>query len=61
MSPHQDIGVERVGHVGTIEIRRPPLNFFDLPLIIAIADALESFDQDVEIRSVVLDILREAA
>lgn len=54
MSPHQDIGVERVGHVGTIEIRRPPLNFFDLSLFTAIADALEAFDQDIEIRSVVL-------
>jgi enoyl-CoA hydratase/carnithine racemase len=54
MSPHPDIGVERVGHVGTIEIRRPPLNFFDVPLITAIADALEAFDQDIEIRSVVL-------
>ena len=54
MSPHQGIGVQRIGHVGTIELRRPPFNFFDVSLITEIADALEAFDQDVEIRSVVL-------
>jgi enoyl-CoA hydratase/carnithine racemase len=54
MSKFADIGVEKVGHVGTIEIRRPPLNFFDISLIDQIADALEEFDSDVEIRSSVL-------
>jgi enoyl-CoA hydratase/carnithine racemase len=49
-----DIGVEKVGHVGTIEIRRPPLNFFDISLINQIADALEEFDRDIEIRASVL-------
>src|SRR3954467_1633545 len=51
MSTYKDIGVEKVGHVGTIEIQRPPLNFFDISLINQIADALEEFDRDVEIRS----------
>ena len=54
MSTYKDIGVEKVGHVGSIEIRRPPLNFFDISLINQIADALEEFDRDIEIRSSVL-------
>jgi enoyl-CoA hydratase/carnithine racemase len=54
MNTYKDIGVEKVGHVGTIEIRRPPLNFFDISLINQIADALDEFDRDIEIRSSVL-------
>jgi enoyl-CoA hydratase/carnithine racemase len=54
MSTYKDIGVDKVGHVGTIEIRRPPLNFFDISLINQIADALDEFDRDIEIRSSVL-------
>jgi enoyl-CoA hydratase/carnithine racemase len=54
MSKYTDIGVDKTGHVGTIEIRRPPLNFFDISLINQIADALEEFDRDIEIRAAVL-------
>src|SRR3979490_423615 len=54
MSKFTDIGVEKHGHVGLIEIRKPPLNFFDVSLINQIADALEEFDRDVEIRASVL-------
>ena len=54
MSNYTDIGVEKHDHVGLIEIRRPPLNFFDVGLINQIADALEQFDRDIEIRSSVL-------
>jgi enoyl-CoA hydratase/carnithine racemase len=54
MSTYKDIGVDKVGHVGIIEIRRPPLNFFDISLINQIADALDEFDRDIEIRSSVL-------
>ena len=54
MTVYKDIGVEKVGHVGTIEIRRPPLNFFDISLINQIADALDEFDRDIEIRASVL-------
>jgi enoyl-CoA hydratase/carnithine racemase len=54
MSKFTDIGVEKVGHVGVIEIQRPPLNFFDISLINQIADALEEFDKDIEIRASVL-------
>src|SRR5947209_9306478 len=54
MSKFTDIGVEKTGHVGLIEIRKPPLNFFDISLINQIADALEEFDRDIEIRASVL-------
>ena len=54
MTKFTDIGVETHGHVGLIEIRKPPLNFFDVSLINQIADALEEFDRNVEIRSSVL-------
>ncbi|CCE04177.1 putative enoyl-CoA hydratase [Bradyrhizobium sp. STM 3843] len=54
MTHFTDIGVEIHGHVGLIEIRRPPLNFFDISLINQIADALEAFDRDIEIRASVL-------
>jgi enoyl-CoA hydratase/carnithine racemase len=54
MTTYKDIGVDKVGHVGTIEIRRPPLNFFDISLINQIADALDAFDRDIEIRCSVL-------
>jgi enoyl-CoA hydratase/carnithine racemase len=54
MTTFTDIGVDKIGHVGTIEIRRPPLNFFDISLINQIADALEEFDSDIDIRAVVL-------
>jgi hypothetical protein len=46
MTKYTDIGVEKHGHVGLIEIRKPPLNFFDVSLINQIADALEEFDKD---------------
>lgn len=49
-----DIGVEKAGHVTTIEIRRPPLNFFDASLINQIADALGEIDNDPQVRAVVL-------
>ena len=49
-----DIGVEKRGHVALVEIRRPPNNFFDIPLIKDIASAFEGFDEDGNIRAVVL-------
>ena len=50
----KDIGVEVANLVGTIEIRRPPHNYFDNALINQIADALEDFDRDDACRAVVL-------
>src|ERR1043166_3629594 len=54
MPEDKDIGVELSGFVGTIEIQRPPHNFFDVVLINAIADALEALDKDDKCRAVVL-------
>jgi enoyl-CoA hydratase/carnithine racemase len=54
MTKFADIGVEKTGHVTTIEIQRPPLNFFDISLINQIADALTEIDNDPEARAVVL-------
>jgi enoyl-CoA hydratase/carnithine racemase len=54
MTGSPDLGVETHGHVTLIEIRRPPLNFFDLALIRQIADALDTLDKNIECRAVVL-------
>jgi enoyl-CoA hydratase/carnithine racemase len=54
MTKFTDIGVEKSGHVTTIEIQRPPLNFFDVSLINQIADALTDIDNDPEARACVL-------
>lgn len=54
MTGSPDLGVETHGHVTLLEIRRPPLNFFDLALIRQIADALDALDKDMECRAVVL-------
>lgn len=51
---YKDIGVDLANFVGTIEIRRPPHNYFDNALINQIADALEAFDRDEACRAVVL-------
>lgn len=51
---HRDIGVNLSGHVATIEMRRPPHNFFDKALIAEIGEALEALDDDPQCRSVVL-------
>jgi enoyl-CoA hydratase/carnithine racemase len=50
----KDIGVTSEGHVGIVEIQRPPHNFFDNSLINQIADAFEAFDREVNIRAYVL-------
>ena len=49
-----DIGVEISGFVATIEIQRPPHNFFDIELIRQIGDALDRLDADPACRAVVL-------
>lgn len=54
MSQFTDIGIEKTGHVTTIEIQRPPFNFFDISLINQIADALTEIDNDPNARAVVL-------
>lgn len=54
MAGYPDIGVDLSGHVATIEIQRPPHNFFDNVLINSIADALDDLDRDSKCRAVVL-------
>src|SRR3954447_20923692 len=54
MVEYRDISVETRGHIGIIEIRKPPLNFFDALLIQQIANALDEFDANVDIRASVL-------
>src|ERR1700726_4299744 len=54
MDPYKDIAVEKSDFVALIEIRRPPNNFFDIPLIREIAGALEALDDDNGCRAVVL-------
>ena len=54
MRPFKDIGVEVAGMVATIEMRRPPHNYFDIALIREIAGALQALDEDPAVRAVVL-------
>jgi len=49
-----DIGVTLDGHIATIEIQRPPHNFFDFSLIGQIADAFAAMDADPQCRAIVL-------
>lgn len=49
-----DVSVTLDGHVAVVEIHRPPHNFFDEPLIAAIADAFETLDGEGECRALVL-------
>jgi len=49
-----DIGVSTLGHVAIVEIQRPPNNFFDISLIIQLAEALEWADVTSDVRAVVL-------
>jgi 2-(1,2-epoxy-1,2-dihydrophenyl)acetyl-CoA isomerase len=52
---HEDVTVE-VGEdfVATVELRRPPDNYFDLTLIRALADAYLALDADPRCRAIVL-------
>jgi enoyl-CoA hydratase/carnithine racemase len=43
-----------VPHVWSVELQRPPNNFFSLEMISGLADALEALDADDECRAVVL-------
>lgn len=49
-----DISVALRGNVATVELRRPPANFFDTALIAAIADAYAELDATAACRAVVL-------
>src|SRR5271156_2936737 len=51
---YQNIGVELVGHIATVELRRPPHNFFDVKLIGEIASAFETLGKSPDCRVIVL-------
>ncbi len=50
---YREIGVSRDGFVATVEMRRPPHNFFDSALVAEIGEAFERLDADPECRSIV--------
>lgn len=49
-----DISLAIAGHVATVEIHRPPNNFFDFELLREIADAYAQLDETAECRAIVL-------
>jgi len=51
---NESVQVDRKGHVGRIRFGHAPLNFATVTLLRLIADALEAFDADDEVRSIVL-------
>jgi enoyl-CoA hydratase/carnithine racemase len=51
---HTDIDVSLHQHVATVEIRRPPNNFFDHSLIREIADAFVDLDSNADCRVIIL-------
>src|SRR5437763_899482 len=50
----KEIGVSFDGVVATVEMRRPPHNFFDSALIAEIGEAFERLDNDPACRAIVL-------
>ena len=54
MTEFTDIGVSHADYVTTVEIQRPPTNFFDHDLISQIADAFDAADDDPDCRAIVL-------
>jgi enoyl-CoA hydratase/carnithine racemase len=50
-----DVAVRRAAdHVATVELRRPPDNYFDVTLITSLADAYAALDEDDACRAIVL-------
>jgi enoyl-CoA hydratase/carnithine racemase len=54
MQEYKDVGVEIVGHVAVVEMRRPPYNYFDVELMNALGRIFEDVDQDNSLRAIVL-------
>ncbi len=53
-NPAPDVSVDVDGHVATVEIHRPPHNYFDVALIRAIASAYHALDEEPDVRAIVL-------
>ena len=54
MSNAGAVTVERTEHVATVEIHRPPHNWFDVAVMTELADAILALDDEPECRAVVL-------
>jgi enoyl-CoA hydratase/carnithine racemase len=54
MSTDQAVTVEVADHVATVEIHRPPHNWFDLAVMTSLADSILGLDDDAECRALVL-------
>ena len=54
ITEYPDVGLSFDGPVATVEIRRPPHNFFDVPLIQHLADAFEDLEADRRCHAIVL-------
>ena len=54
LGTYRDIAVTLDGYVATVEIRRPPHNFFDSDLIAEIGEAFERLDASDACRAIVL-------
>lgn len=50
----EEVGVSLEGNVATVEIQRPPNNFFDQALIAELAEAFEGLDAQADCRAIVL-------
>ena len=53
-NPAPDVSVDLDGHIATVEIHRPPHNFFDVALVRALADAYHALDDEPDVRAIVL-------
>ena len=53
-NPAPDVSVDIDGHIATVEIHRPPHNYFDVTLIRAIASAYHALDEEPDVRAIVL-------
>ena len=54
MQSYQDIGVRLENFVATVELQRPPHNFFDFHWVKALADAFTDLDANPDCRAIVL-------
>ncbi|MCY3883052.1 MAG: enoyl-CoA hydratase/isomerase family protein [Chloroflexi bacterium] len=52
--PAPDVSVDIDGHIATVEIHRPPHNFFDVALIRALASAYHALDEEPDVRAIIL-------
>lgn len=54
MHEYKDVGVEIVGCVAVVEMRRAPYNYFDVELMHALGQIFEDIDEDGGVRAIVL-------